>query len=70
MIELFSVYVLFVYVWIVLLVNLNNLDGWLIDVKSLFEIVGILMDCGGFFVVDEVFVDVVFGVSFLFYIGV
>lgn len=50
---------------IVLLVNPNNPDGRLIDVKSLKEIAGTLTARGGFLVIDEAFADVIPGASIL-----
>lgn len=67
--ELSSVYALPADARIVLLVNPNNPDGRLIDVKSLLEMAGTLTERGGYLVVDEAFADVVPGASLLPHIG-
>lgn len=64
-VELSSIYALPADAQIVLLVNPNNPDGQLIDVKSLKEIARTLSERGGFLVVDEAFADVVPGASLL-----
>lgn len=64
-VELSSIYALPADAQIVLLVNPNNPDGQLIDVKSLKEIARTLTDRGGFLVVDEAFADVVPGASLI-----
>ena len=64
-VELSSIYALPADAQIVLLVNPNNPDGQLIDVKSLKEIARTLTGRGGFLVVDEAFADVVPGASLL-----
>ncbi|WP_421982921.1 threonine-phosphate decarboxylase CobD [Roseibium sp.] len=63
--ELSSVYALPAEARIVVLVNPNNPDGQLIDVKSLLEIARILTERGGFLVLDEAFADVMPGASVL-----
>lgn len=63
--ELSSVYALPADAKIVILVNPNNPDGQLIDVKSLLEIAGTLTERGGYLVVDEAFADVIPGASIL-----
>ncbi|MBN9670438.1 threonine-phosphate decarboxylase CobD [Roseibium aggregatum] len=63
--ELSSVYALPADARIVVLVNPNNPDGRLIDVKSLLEIARTVTDRGGFLVLDEAFADVVPGSSLL-----
>ncbi|MCV0426465.1 MAG: threonine-phosphate decarboxylase CobD [Roseibium sp.] len=68
-VELSSIYALPADAKIVLLVNPNNPDGQLIDVKSLLEIARTLTDRGGYLVVDEAFADVVPGSSLLPHIG-
>ncbi|MEP3047353.1 MAG: threonine-phosphate decarboxylase CobD [Roseibium sp.] len=68
-VELSSIYTLPADAKIVLLVNPNNPDGRLVDVKSLLEIAGTLTERGGYLVVDEAFADVVPGASLLPHIG-
>ncbi|WP_420332256.1 threonine-phosphate decarboxylase CobD [Roseibium sp.] len=68
-VELSSVYALPAEARIVVLVNPNNPDGQLIDVKSLLEIAKILTERGGFLVVDEAFADVMPGASVLPHAG-
>ena len=68
-VELSSIYALPADAKIVLLVNPNNPDGQLIDVKSLLEIARTLTERGGYLVVDEAFADVVPGSSLLPHIG-
>ncbi|MEP1934637.1 MAG: threonine-phosphate decarboxylase CobD [Roseibium sp.] len=68
-VELSSVYALPADAKIVILVNPNNPDGRLVDVKSLLEIARTLTERGGFLVVDEAFADVVPGGSLLPHIG-
>ncbi|WFE87655.1 threonine-phosphate decarboxylase CobD [Roseibium porphyridii] len=65
LVELSSIYAVPESAKIVVLVNPNNPDGQLIDVKSLLEIARSLTDKGGFLVVDEAFADVVPGSSIL-----
>jgi len=60
-----SIYALPADAQIVILVNPNNPDGQLIDVKSLKEIARTLTDRGGYLVVDEAFADVMPGASLL-----
>ncbi|WP_422038724.1 threonine-phosphate decarboxylase CobD [Roseibium sp.] len=67
--ELSSVYALPAEARIVVLVNPNNPDGQLIDVKSLLEIARILTERGGFLVLDEAFADVMPGASVLPHVG-
>ncbi|MET1415517.1 threonine-phosphate decarboxylase CobD [Roseibium sp. HPY-6] len=69
LIELSSVYALPADAKIVVIVNPNNPDGQLIDVKSLLEIARILGERGGFLVLDEAFADVVPGASILPHLG-
>ncbi|MHA7772692.1 threonine-phosphate decarboxylase CobD [Roseibium sp. M-1] len=54
---------------VLVLVNPNNPDGRLIDVKSLLEIARILTERGGYLVVDEAFADVVPGSGLLPHAG-
>jgi cobalamin biosynthetic protein CobC len=68
-IEVSSVYSLPADAKIVVLVNPNNPDGRLIDVKSLIDIAKTLSERGGYLVVDEAFADVVPGASLLPHIG-
>ncbi|MBO6859961.1 threonine-phosphate decarboxylase CobD [Roseibium sp.] len=68
-IEVSSVYSLPADAKIVVLVNPNNPDGRLIDVKSLIEIARTLSARGGYLVVDEAFADVVPGATLLPHIG-
>ncbi|WP_428686563.1 threonine-phosphate decarboxylase CobD [Roseibium sp.] len=68
-VELSSVYALPADAKIVLLVNPNNPDGRLIDVRSLLDIASTLTERGGYLVVDEAFADVVPGASLLPHIG-
>lgn len=68
-VELSSVYALPAEARIVVLVNPNNPDGQLIDVKSLLEIAKILTERGGYLVLDEAFADVMPGASVLPHIG-
>ncbi|WP_395175949.1 threonine-phosphate decarboxylase CobD [Roseibium alexandrii] len=68
-VELSSIYALPADAKIVLLVNPNNPDGQLIDVKSLLEIARTLTERGGYLVVDEAFADVMPGSSLLPHIG-
>jgi cobalamin biosynthesis protein CobC len=68
LVEVSSIFALPAEAKIVLLVNPNNPDGQLIDVKSLMEIARTLTDRGGFLVLDEAFSDVVPGSSLLPYI--
>ncbi|WP_299470640.1 threonine-phosphate decarboxylase CobD [uncultured Roseibium sp.] len=69
LIELSSVYALPADAKIVVLVNPNNPDGQLIDVKSLLEIARILTERGGYLVLDEAFADVIPGASILPHLG-
>ena len=64
-VELSSVYALPADARIVVVVNPNNPDGQLVDVKSLLEIARTLTERGGFLVLDEAFADVVPGASIL-----
>lgn len=68
-VEVSSIYALPNDAAIVLLVNPNNPDGRLVDVKSLLDIARSLTERGGFLVVDEAFADVVPGGSLLPHIG-
>jgi cobalamin biosynthetic protein CobC len=68
-VELSSIYALPADARIVLLVNPNNPDGQLVDVKSLLEIARTVTDRGGYLVVDEAFADVMPGSSLLPHIG-
>ena len=68
-VEVSSIYSLPDDAKILVLVNPNNPDGRLIDVKSLLEIARILTERGGFLVVDEAFADVVPGSSLLPHAG-
>ncbi|WP_434052007.1 MAG: threonine-phosphate decarboxylase CobD [Roseibium sp.] len=68
-VELSSVYALPAEAKIVVLVNPNNPDGQLIDVKSILEIARILTERGGFLVLDEAFADVMPGASVLPHVG-
>jgi len=68
-VEFSSVYALPADARIVLLVNPNNPDGRLIDVKSLLDIADTLTARGGFLVLDEAFADVVPGASLLPHLG-
>jgi len=68
-VELSSVYALPADARIVVLVNPNNPDGQLVDVKSLLEIARALTERGGFLVLDEAFADVVPGASILPHLG-
>lgn len=68
-VELSSIYALPADARIVLLVNPNNPDGRLVDVKSLLEIARTLTDRGGYLVLDEAFADVVPGASLLPHLG-
>lgn len=68
-VELSSVYALPADAKIVILVNPNNPDGRLIDVKSLLEIARTLTERGGYLVLDEAFADVVPGASILPHVG-
>jgi len=68
-VELSSIYALPADARIVLLVNPNNPDGQLVDVKSLLEIARTLTERGGFLVLDEAFADVVPGASLLPHVG-
>ncbi|GAA0770256.1 threonine-phosphate decarboxylase [Roseibium denhamense] len=63
--ELSSVYALPADAKIVLLVNPNNPDGRLVDVKSLLEMATVLTGRGGCLVLDEAFADTVPGASIL-----
>lgn len=67
--ELSSVYALPADAKIVILVNPNNPDGQLIDVKSLLEIAKTLTERGGYLVLDEAFADAVPGASILPHLG-
>jgi cobalamin biosynthetic protein CobC len=64
-VEFSSVYALPAEARIVVLVNPNNPDGRLVDVRSLLEIAETLTARGGFLVLDEAFADVVPGASLL-----
>ncbi|GAB4541569.1 MAG: threonine-phosphate decarboxylase CobD [Roseibium sp.] len=64
-VEFSSVYALPAEARIVVLVNPNNPDGRLVDVRSLLEISDILTARGGFLVLDEAFADAVPGASLL-----
>lgn len=64
-VELSSIYALPADAKVVLLVNPNNPDGQLVDVKSLLEIAQTLTARGGYLVIDEAFADVVPGASLL-----
>jgi len=68
-IELTSIYALPADARIVLLVNPNNPDGQLVDVKSLLEIARTVTDRGGYLMVDEAFAEVMPGASLLPHIG-
>lgn len=68
-VEVSSVYALPADARIVLLVNPNNPDGQLIDVKSLLEIAQTLTGRGGFLVLDEAFAEVMPGASLLPHLG-
>ncbi len=68
-VELSSIYALPADARIVLLVNPNNPDGQLVDVKSLLEIARTVTERGGYLVVDEAFADVMPGASLLPHIG-
>ncbi|WP_269582231.1 threonine-phosphate decarboxylase CobD [Roseibium sp. Sym1] len=68
-VELSSIYALPADARIVLLVNPNNPDGQLVDVKSLLEIARTLTERGGYLVLDEAFADVVPGASILPHLG-
>lgn len=68
-VELSSVYALPSDAKIVLLVNPNNPDGRLVDVKSLLDIARTLTARGGFLVLDEAFADAVPGASVLPHLG-
>ncbi|MES0882195.1 threonine-phosphate decarboxylase CobD [Roseibium sp. SCP14] len=68
-VELSSIYALPADAKVVLLVNPNNPDGQLIDVKSLLEIARTLTERGGYLVVDEAFADVIPGASLLSHIS-
>ncbi|WP_150526038.1 threonine-phosphate decarboxylase CobD [Roseibium sediminis] len=64
-VELSSVYALPSNARIVVVVNPNNPDGRLVDVKSLLEIARILKERGGCLIVDEAFAEVMPGASIL-----
>ncbi|MDN3719246.1 aminotransferase class I/II-fold pyridoxal phosphate-dependent enzyme [Roseibium salinum] len=64
-VEFSSIYALPSDAKVVLVVNPNNPDGRLADVKSLLEIGRTLTDRGGFLVVDEAFAEVLPGASIL-----
>ncbi len=64
-VEISSIYAVPEDAKIVVLVNPNNPDGQLVDVKSLLDIARTLTRRGGFLVVDEAFADVVPGSSLL-----
>ncbi|MEM5584832.1 threonine-phosphate decarboxylase CobD [Roseibium sp. AS2] len=68
-VEVSSAYALPADARIVVLVNPNNPDGRLIDVKSLLEIARALSERGGFLVLDEAFADVMPGASLLPHLG-
>ncbi len=68
-IELSSIYALPSDAKIVVLVNPNNPDGRLTDVKSLLEIARSLGERGGYLVIDEAFADVVPGATILPHAG-
>jgi len=68
-VELSSIYALPADARIVLLVNPNNPDGRLVDVKSLLEIARTLTERGGYLVLDEAFADIVPGASLLPHVG-
>lgn len=68
-VEFSNVYALPDNASIVLLVNPNNPDGRLVDVKSLLSIAETLTKRGGYLVVDEAFADVMPGASLLPHIG-
>ncbi|QDG77532.1 threonine-phosphate decarboxylase [Labrenzia sp. PHM005] len=68
-VELSSIYALPADARIVLLVNPNNPDGQLVDVKSLLEIARTVTERGGYLLVDEAFADVMPGSSLLPHIG-
>jgi len=68
-VELSSVYAQPADAKIVILVNPNNPDGQLIDVKSLLEIARTLTERGGYLVLDESFADTVPGASILPHVG-
>lgn len=63
--ELSSVYALPANARIVIVVNPNNPDGRLVDVKSLLEIARTLKERGGYLVLDEAFSEVIPGSSIL-----
>ena len=63
--EMSSVYALPADAKIALIVNPNNPDGRLTDVKSLLEIARTLTARGGYLVLDEAFADVIPGASIL-----
>ncbi|MTH96321.1 threonine-phosphate decarboxylase CobD [Roseibium sp. RKSG952] len=64
-VEVSSVYALPASARIVVIVNPNNPDGRLVDVKSLLEIARTLGKRGGFLVLDEAFAEVMPGASIL-----
>jgi cobalamin biosynthetic protein CobC len=68
-VELSSVYALPADARIVVLVNPNNPDGQLVDVRSLLEIARTLTERGGYLVLDEAFADVIPGASILPHLG-
>lgn len=68
-VELSSIYALPADARIVVLVNPNNPDGQLVDVKSLKEIARNLTERGGYLVLDEAFADVIPGASILQHLG-
>lgn len=68
-VEVSSIYALPADTAIAVLVNPNNPDGRLVDVRSLLEIARSLTERGGFLVVDEAFADVVPGGSLLPHVG-
>ncbi len=68
-VEVSSAYALPADARVVVLVNPNNPDGRLIDVKSLLEIARTLSGRGGFLVLDEAFADVMPGASLLPHLG-
>ncbi|MTI46037.1 L-threonine O-3-phosphate decarboxylase [Roseibium hamelinense] len=63
--ELSSVYALPASAQTAVIVNPNNPDGRLVDVKSLLEIARTLGDRGGYLILDEAFADVIPGASIL-----
>ncbi|PVB63646.1 threonine-phosphate decarboxylase CobD [Labrenzia sp. 011] len=64
-VEISSIHAVPAHAKIVVLVNPNNPDGRLVDVRSLLDIARTLSARGGYLVVDEAFADVVPGSSVL-----